>query len=506
MQNKSIIGKQSVDVVYDGDVDPFVFRDELSWFCTSKLIPAIEKLFEGHSMPGKVICFESLSIDVGDLPVENWQSVFVDRVIEELSHYIGSTSASSHEQSASCGDDSGAMVQAYGNARKEIDVVTNRRETLFYFLKHGTLPWNSSIKSKQDLNALLLELIGEAQGLENVIRFVKNDKLCLQRLISQFESKLIDDVLIRYIKTDEIVFAELKGVVTALLRIDGATTHAREIVYTTIFSIIVDSRAKDFKECIESVVIQASRHERFARWIAEISKSADTPLTVQEIVLRELNIASITFGGSVERVVVEQIDKILSHELAMLPDHAVEKSIDRPKRVKEIDTQAESWFVGNAGLAILHPFFSMLFENVGYTENKKWLSVDTQYRAIMLMQFMVKGEGEYAEFDLMLNKIMTGYPLEDTLPGDLVLSEFEKHEAMDVLTSVIKHWTALKNTSVVGLQSEFLQREGKLFLESGSWNLKVEQKTSDILMSRLPWGISMIKTPWMKTMMQVEWT
>ncbi|MFN0276475.1 MAG: contractile injection system tape measure protein, partial [Chitinophagales bacterium] len=94
---------------------------------------------------------------------------------------------------------------------------------------------------------------------------------------------------------------------------------------------------------------------------------------------------------------------------------------------------------------------------------------------------------------------------EKTLPVDLQLSDFEKQEVDDVLHSIIKHWTVLKNTSLDSLRNTFLQREGKLTFLDDEWLLQVEQKTVDILMNKMPWGVSYIKLPWMKHVLRTEW-
>jgi hypothetical protein len=184
-----------------------------------------------------------------------------------------------------------------------------------------------------------------------------------------------------------------------------------------------------------------------------------------------------------------------------------QERVDAPvKKSYKNDIDIDEVFINNAGLVLLHPFLHLLFENVGYTEKKIWMSDETRARSIALMQYMVTGAEAIPEFDLFLNKLMVGYPLEKTIPAEIRLSDFERQEADDVLRSVIKQWTALKNTSIEGLRSAFLMREGKMFTDDSGWNLKVEQKTMDILMNRLPWGLSIIKTPWMKTMMRVEWS
>jgi hypothetical protein len=87
------------------------------------------------------------------------------------------------------------------------------------------------------------------------------------------------------------------------------------------------------------------------------------------------------------------------------------------------------------------------------------------------------------------------------------LTESETDEAEALLKAVIRYWEALRNTGINGLRGEFLLRFGKLSVRSdGDWLLQVEAKTVDILLNQLPWGISMIKLPWMQKMLWVEWS
>jgi hypothetical protein len=70
---------------------------------------------------------------------------------------------------------------------------------------------------------------------------------------------------------------------------------------------------------------------------------------------------------------------------------------------------------------------------------------------------------------------------------------------------VIKHWSALKKTSISGLQTSFLQREGILEISGQQRRLIVERKPYDILLDKLPWPVSVVKLPWMKTQLWVDW-
>ena len=124
----------------------------------------------------------------------------------------------------------------------------------------------------------------------------------------------------------------------------------------------------------------------------------------------------------------------------------------------------------------------------------------------MLLHYLAPGETNVAEFNLLLTKLLCAVDFEEPVPNFIELTEKEKEESANLLKSVTEHWKPLKNTSAEGLQNSFFQREGKLMQTENGWLLKVEQKTIDILLNKLPWGIGTIKLPWMKNKLNVEWS
>jgi hypothetical protein len=88
---------------------------------------------------------------------------------------------------------------------------------------------------------------------------------------------------------------------------------------------------------------------------------------------------------------------------------------------------------------------------------------------------------------------------------DSEISKDIETESELLLKDVIRYWGVLKNTGIEGLRETFLQRPGKLSHNQNGWKLIVEQKTVDILIGSLPWGLGIIKLPWMPEMLFVEW-
>src|SRR5690606_37045459 len=106
---------------------------------------------------------------------------------------------------------------------------------------------------------------------------------------------------------------------------------------------------------------------------------------------------------------------------------------------------------------------------------------------------------------LPLNKILCGLTPEHFVDVTNVPSATVKQEALAMLEAVVGHWKALKNTRVDGLRETFLRRTGNLQRNADGWTLQVEAKSLDILLNRLPWGISVVKLPWNRGLLNVSW-
>ena len=81
----------------------------------------------------------------------------------------------------------------------------------------------------------------------------------------------------------------------------------------------------------------------------------------------------------------------------------------------------------------------------------------------------------------------------------------QREAAEDVIKSAIGHWTVLKRTSVPIFRQTFLQHDGILTGAGGNWLLRIERISADVLIDTLPWTISIIKHPWMRQPVMVEW-
>ena len=85
------------------------------------------------------------------------------------------------------------------------------------------------------------------------------------------------------------------------------------------------------------------------------------------------------------------------------------------------------------------------------------------------------------------------------------MSAAEERECTRLLEAIVEHWRALGRTSVAGLRSSFLAREGRLIEVDNGWKLELARRGIDVLLEQLPWGVGLVLLPWMERPLFVEW-
>jgi hypothetical protein len=177
---------------------------------------------------------------------------------------------------------------------------------------------------------------------------------------------------------------------------------------------------------------------------------------------------------------------------------------EAPKEKIDIDLN-DNIYIPNAGLIILWPFLTRLFSNLKYIEDGKFIDVEKQQRAIHLTQYMVGFSEDHPEYTLMLNKLICGVGLTEPAERTVSLTEEEKTEAKSLISAVLAQWKEMSNTSVENFQRTFIQREGLMYQKDGNWYIKVTRTAFDVLLLKLPWGLSIVKYPWNNYLIFVEW-
>ena len=208
----------------------------------------------------------------------------------------------------------------------------------------------------------------------------------------------------------------------------------------------------------------------------------------------------------IERFEIHQ-EKMLVEEKDVLIEY-----IDKIKTLDSVDMKetrnklSEGIPIKNAGLVLLWPFFKTLFQLTGLVDPKgEFVNIQARERATLLLQYLAVGSSVVEEPYLALNKILTGYPLEETVANEITLTEKERDISDALLLNVIRQWPSFQNSSADNLRGSFIIRDGILAYRNQQWILTVENKAYDLLLGKLPWGYSLIRLSWLPYMIKVEW-
>ncbi len=162
--------------------------------------------------------------------------------------------------------------------------------------------------------------------------------------------------------------------------------------------------------------------------------------------------------------------------------------------------------VANAGLILLHPYVERLLSATAIVVGRA-IPDESRPRAAALLHQLATGREEIHELELGLVKLLLGLDPEASFPvADGLLGPADLEECTALLAAVIQHWSALGRTSVAGLRTSFLQRDGLLRRVEAGWALHVDPAGFDVLLAHLPWSVSVVRLPWMPEPVYTEWT
>lgn len=167
--------------------------------------------------------------------------------------------------------------------------------------------------------------------------------------------------------------------------------------------------------------------------------------------------------------------------------------------------ERQIWFVHNAGLVLLWSYLKMLFVRLELMGDDGFTSPKSQEQAIMILHYLVSGEKEATEDQLILNKLLCAWPLAKPVETQINISVEQEELCGGLLQAVIGNWPSLGQTSVSGFKESFLMRDGKLGRSENGWQLVVEAKPFDVLLDSIPWGFRSVKLPWMEDLLEVVW-
>ncbi|NEU10437.1 hypothetical protein GZH53_19080 [Flavihumibacter sp. R14] len=481
-----LIRKQRIRLTTSDEKAALQMRKVLNDDLQSELERLFERVFE-QSVPDELyINIDKLSVDMGVMSASDFKRTFIQllepklasELQKQLNEYMKPDKLA--EPAGTGSSDSLSSLELNLFAEQEF-------KALLRFLETGIFPWWYQKEQKNpaellndlgtdEIEKLLLSLIGFRQSHPSGGFDAIAERLFTHLDQSGYES---------------IVDSLLKLLNNSRLKVNSEAVLKNRAAISSIFSL---SEKKFYRHLFE--FLMRNRVTATDNFMVNFFQRIISLEKINTESLRE-NIVNDEQAGF-----DELIRNILDAEGSTPDDRATDANERSMFREPE-----EAFYIGNAGLLLLHPFLQPLFSDSGLlnADSKSFLSEQSRHKAAVLLYYLQSGNADYKEWEMLLNKVLCGMNYPDVMPDDILLTDRDKQSCSELLTSVVSHWSALKGAGTEALRNTFLLRTGKMAFKEDHWLIQVERTGADILLDRLPWGCSTVKLPWLKELILTEW-
>lgn len=502
----------SLQVQFEGMEGVLGMQDNLGLLFYEKIEPLLQKAFDRSADPRATIVLDKLILDCGKLSGENWEEEMLLAIPKLLEEKLQS-------------------VRMYPRYEKTIE--QQAEEVMVFFLEKGYFPWNSPFSAPIELERGFDMTTSQALKLA---AFLRSSSVFRMRFHRGFSLAFRRDFLNRLSDNPP---PEIRD----FLDFAAQKAHVDRSFFEAVFEVIVSVP-----------MVSSTAGLRFFQRIIEVQPESQLPILAEFFSVHWMENPDriwefFNFNGQETRVgFLERVGQLVQKVVALQPVLAEDldkafSNFEKQKMNQSPDTGSnastadklpaskedpssspntthtpvmpekdgphegvlEDIYISNAGLVLLHPFIPALFDTLELQKEGHFISPDAQMAAAKVLQFLVWGDNTLSENHFPLIKVLLGIPLHQVLELEIELPEAWKMECEAMISEVIQHWAVLKNTSNAGLRETFLQRQGKISPVASGWKLQIERKTVDVLLGKLPWGIGIIKLPWMNEIMYVDW-
>lgn len=554
---RHIIQRQTVWLDSLGRQPSFGVQERVSVYCRHQLPGLLETLFDRLTDANTTIRLEQLTIDVGTLSPGQLEDELAQRIGEQLEQVLRELLIDTNSNTSVHGNPGGGagVVRIERLSRHE-----RMAQMLRYFMQNGHLPvWADADDFRVGGN--WLQTSGAATFRRELMTLLPENPAMLRRLVFHSTDETLR--LVAFGPDSEPSAETIQQLLTATHALtQRALPTIREYYWQGVFTGVTANRPTLADSLLAfGIALFPDRLPTvfFRELLGKLTGHHRTSESVQpgwtDSLVRELS--RLVAGPSAKQTGREPLSRepYTEQNLTQVPDRAAYSAnksrpnttdaepanpppttphafTDQPAPSTEPDAtppdpnshataddrrghrpadrnadEGYELFVPLSGVVLLHPFLVTLFSEMGLlTTNRQWVDDLAAGRAVQMLAFLATGQDHCPEFDMPLLKLLCGLPFDAVVSPNMDLTDADRQYAVEFLDAVINHWNALGTVSPDGLRDAFLQREGKLVPADAGWRLTVERRTIDILISRLPWGFSMIKLPFMTDLLSVDWT
>lgn len=519
MKPKQHIERFVVDLQVDKKYLRSGLEDKLTAFVKTEMLRIIDEACGQLAPADKTVLLDRLEIDLGQIGLEQLRGGDFEILRQEFRRQFEEKLEKALKEQP---------IKYRETPAKDL-------ETIRQFLERGRLPWQTKDRKKLLSGIIERTVAGQAAALRRLLSSLLKQPPILRRLIQNTSPEQRALLLTIYVPASKTSILErLKDLERqwrkknpAFDRLPNRRRASR--IWEVIFQLLIEQASSTTSEQYPLEVLEKRLIKRLAEEVdsdhkkksgrsGKKNKDAALPEPKQEEEAKSPGKSKEVEEGESEETgfrkrqtkkerpsedLREGAPQPLEPEENSFSQSAAEKGQSAGRRKRRYKT--ESWFIQNAGLAILAPYFSRFFELLHLTEESGFRSEKALQKAIALLQYLALGREDFFEDDLHLNKVLCGVDPEFVfwLEDDLFT---EDREAADLLlNAAIANAPILNDMSAAGFRSTFMLREGVLRFAGGKWMLHVEREAYDIVLDRLPWGFQILKTAWMETALYVEW-
>lgn len=371
-----------------------------------------------------------------------------------------------------------ALVQKIASIpldERQESIQRSQVELLQFFLLTGTMPWWADEQSL-DLNAIVSEQMQKHN--ERFIAFLQRNR---------FNENLWRRIALQLNPDERYKIITAMPVLPEVMKVYKVWT---EMILKQYVSLVSNVSQTDI--LLGNIVLEH----------VPVFSEGNAAKQVQGIFERSISRIFTTASQQELQDVANTLPSIIAQNESALPaitDAGLSSLPGDPAPV------AEKYISRYAGAVLLAQFLRPFFQKINLLDGIAWKNKAAQYKAVQLIRFLCTGEQHTPEYSLVLEKLLCGVPIEEPIPLDAALQQEELDETLVLLSAIIEHWQALRNTSIDGLRNSFLIRDGSISRSGEHWLLQVERKTMDVLLEKLPWGYTTITLPWNNYLIYVEW-
>ena len=555
MAQRHAIHRQIVELTVANSAMADRIGNVVSDIISDAVTPLLERMFDALTPHAEIVRVDRLELDLGRLDLASLQRELPARISAKLPDALRQ-SAARDQRSGGCSASQGGRTKPDADATAML-VIT-------HFVATGTLPWWCDGRGRDLLDRAAREALRRSPAsLAHALRGLITDPTGMNRLVGHTTDATLERIVATLAPDSAADLRELASLRERISIGDLTPSQTRRALWRGILQAACAGPRPDIVEaaltamaiaagvpltavlaaCTAAIATPSSptgiaaRVDELQRLHSAPSRAARswpyTPvITALHAELLPLaarlpeqdqqawtdafaRLAQAPAGSSYESALSALLQPLRQAGLITLIDaERLQARLSRRDAAaaarqdpRERGDPDESHAVMTAGVCLLWPFLARFFARLHLLDDKEtgFASLAAQQRAVLLLHHLATGERDAPEFALLLPKVLCGLPPFDPCEIAEPVTGTEETEAAQLLDAAIAHASCLGTISHAGLRETFLLRQGTLGTRDGAWLLRLERRSADVLLERIPWTLQWLRLPWMQAAMRVEW-